>query len=47
LIGDLKIALEIGINANPSVFVNGRLFKNFQESAIIYIIESELKNKSK
>lgn len=47
LIEDLKIALEIGINATPSVFINGRLLKNFQESALIYIIEDELKKNSK
>jgi protein-disulfide isomerase/uncharacterized membrane protein len=45
LIEDLKIAYRIGINATPSVFVNGRRINNPQESVLNFLIENELKKK--
>lgn len=44
LLDDIREANEIGLNATPTVFINGRRVSNFQESALVFLIENELKN---
>jgi predicted DsbA family dithiol-disulfide isomerase len=43
LVEDLRVAYNIGINATPSVFINGRRVNDPQESALDFLIESLLK----
>lgn len=45
LMADIQIANQLGINATPTVFIDGRKVSNFQESALIFLIEAALKNK--
>ncbi|GAA4417823.1 hypothetical protein GCM10023187_50600 [Nibrella viscosa] len=40
---DLAIAYKLGINATPTVFINGRRVNSFQESVLTFIIKNELK----
>ncbi len=42
LLEDIKQANEMGINATPTVFINGRRVSSFQESALTYLIQSEI-----
>jgi protein-disulfide isomerase len=44
---DIKKAYEIGINATPSVFINGRKVTNIQEPILNFIIQNELEKVSK
>jgi len=39
---DVTIAYEIGINATPSVFINGRRVGAFDESVLTFLIQNEL-----
>ena len=42
LLEDINQANGLGINATPSVFINGRKVNGFQESILEFIIEKEL-----
>lgn len=39
---DIKIANELGINATPTVFINGRRVSSFQENVLDFLIQNEL-----
>lgn len=39
---DIKIANELGINATPTVFINGRRVNSFQENVLDFLIQNEL-----
>lgn len=47
LLEDIKIANELGINATPTVFINGRRVNSFQESVLTFLIQNELHKMSK
>lgn len=42
LLDDIQLANEIGINSTPTVFINGRRASNFQETALVFLIQYEL-----
>jgi len=46
LSNDILLAYQLGINATPTIFINGKKVSSFQESALNFLIENELKNHS-
>ena len=40
---DINLGNALNTNATPTVFINGRHVTNFQEQALVFIIENELK----
>jgi protein-disulfide isomerase len=40
---DIILANQLGINATPTIYINGKKVSSFQESALSFLIENELK----
>ena len=41
---DIHLANDLGINATPTIYINGKKVNSFQGSALTFLIENELKN---